>query len=583
MADGKIKSESYQLLRGINSKASPYVNGPMEFRDISNMNFISLGALTKRPGTTLYSGATIAGSINSGYEFSRLNGQSMIVVSANTNIYQVTNSGYNPFKSGLLNNGIFSFVTFVDRLFACNGQDFFKYDGNTTENYSLPAGITGWGATGFIGGSIVTGLTGTYVMSWGFLNDRGFLGPAANGITVTIDGVTFNSLVYYGLTTSPGYGITALALYRTSSSGILQTFTTYAPTVGATVVDIGFTLSSQAVPLSFQFTSLVPQYLAIFNNQLFMAGFSSLPSEVVWSEVGEPEAIDPGFDVQVRTNDGDVITGLAPYNNTLIITKRYSFHQLFGDNPDNFVFQQISDQYGCISNKAMVVYQNIIWFLDEKGIVQYDGSNFVIKSNAVEPFLKSMNIDAAIGKAVAVHAKFFNEVWFSIPINGSQTNNIVLVYDYIADAWTHYDGLNISALWIARGNLPTKTPFFGNYTGAVFNFGQSLMGDNGAAITCTFDSYFLQELGKTTESMYRRFYLDVNPILGVTLPINVNFRSNFGTTIQASRILYQNPFQSRVDFGISARSIQAEMISSSASFPLVVNGFTFEGRLQREV
>ena len=577
---------------GVNSKASPYVNGPMEFRDISNMNFISPGALTKRPGTTLYSGATIAGAIQSGYEFARLSGNSYIIATANTTAYTVTNTGYNAFKTGMLNNGIFSFVTFVDRLFACNGNDFFKYDGNSTENYSLPAGITGWGATGYIGASYAVtggitynlcGLTGPYVVSWGFVNDRGFFGPVAPGVTVVLDGITATSFAYYGITSPPGYGVTAIALYNTTSGGVQLTFATFAPIVGATIINPGATLTSQIASFAEQFTTLVPQYLAIFNNQMFMAGFSTLPSEVIWSEIGEPEAVDPGFDVEVRTNDGDVITGLKPYNNTLIVTKRYSFHQIFGDNPADFVFQQISDQYGCLSHRAMVVYQNLIWFLDEKGIVQYDGSNFTIKSNAVEPFLKAMNIDAAVNHAVAVHAKFFNEVWFAIPINGSTVNNIILVFDYLTGAWTHYDGLQLASLWMARGSLPGKTPMFGNYTGAVFNFGSSLFGDNGNAITCMFDSYFLQAFGRTTESMYRRFYLDVNQVIGVTLPITMNFKTNFGSTIQATRTMYQNPYQSRIDFGLSARAIQAELIASSATFPLVINGFTFEGRVQREV
>ena len=592
MADGKMKSESYQLLGGINSKASPYMNGPMEMRDISNMNFVSPGALTKRPGTTLYSGATVLGPIMSGVEFSRLSGNSYMVVSSNTNVYTVTNSGYNPFFTGALNNGIFSFVTFVDRLFACNGQNFFKFNGSNTENYSLPAGITGWGATGYLGASYAVtggitynlcGLTGPYVVSWGYVNDRGFFGPVAPGITVVIDGVTNTSFAYYGITTPPGYGVTAIALYNTTSGGVQLTFATFAPVVGATIINPGATLTSQIASFAEQFTTLVPQYLAIFNNQMFMSGFSTLPSEVIWSEIGEPEAVDPGFDVEIRTNDGDYITGMRAYNNTLIVTKKRSFFQIFGDNPADFVFQQISDQYGCLSNNAMVVYQNLIWFLDEKGIVQYDGSNFTIKSNGVEPIFKAMNIQAAQNTAVAIHAKFFNEVWFAIPINGSTVNNIIVVYDYLTGSWTHYDGLQLASLWMAQGSLPGKVPYFGNYTGAVFNFGSSMMGDNGNAITCMFSSCFLAPTGKTTENMYRRFYLDVNPIIGPTLPITMNFQQDFGTTIQVTRTMYQNPFQSRVDFGIPARSIQAQMIASSATYPLVVNGFTFESRVQREV
>jgi hypothetical protein len=229
----------------------------------------------------------------------------------------------------------------------------------------------------------------------------------------------------------------------------------------------------------------------------------------------------------------------------------------------------------------MVTFENKLWFLDSKGIVEYDSASFGICSNKVEPIFKSMNVDAAKENACAIHARDFNEVWFAIPCNGSTVNNCIVVYDYITNAWTHYEGIDLSSLWLARGQLSAKTPMFGNYSGAIFNFGASLMGDSGRGITCSFDTFFLASRGQTTENQYRRFYLNVDPILGITQPITVNFRTNYGTTIQATRTMYQNPFQSRADFGLSAKSIQAEVYQSSATLPFKVNGFAFESRFQR--
>lgn len=578
MSQPKEKSENPVILGGINSKASPYASGIREFRDINNMNFSTPGSLTKRPGTTLYVGATVSGRVTGGYEFEQLSGASYHIVTANTTAYTITNTGYVAVKTGLANGPLFDFVTFVDRMFACNGTDFFKFDGSNSSNVGLPNGMTGWGVTAVVGG----GLSGLYIASFGYLNDRGYHGPAANGITISLNGSTFGTIGYYGLSAPSGFGITAIALYRTSPNSIDLAGTTYIPAAGTTINDTGFPLTTRLAPTSYYFT-MIPRYIEIYNNQAFYAGFSSMPSSVAWSQIGEPEGIEPDFDVEFRTNDGDRVTGMKTYNGSLVVTKERSFHRITGDNPDNFLFQEISDQYGCLSNRAMVTFENKLWFLDSKGIVEYDSASFGVISNKIEPIFDNMNIAAARENAVAAHVKQYNEIWFAIPCDGATYNNCIIVFDYDVKAWTVYKGnnLQISSLWLAKGQLGIKSPFFGNYTGAIFNFGISLMGDNGKGITCSFDSGFLAARGQTTESMYRRFYLDVDPVLGVTQAITTEFKTNYGTTIQASRTMYQNPFQSRVDFGLSAKSIQVSVFHVSATLSCKINGFAFESRFQR--
>lgn len=583
MAYEKNKTESYDLLGGINSKASPYINGVMEFRDLMNVNFFSPGALTKRPGSDLYSGATVIGTISGGVEFERLNGSSYIVVTANTNAYQATPSGYSAFKTGLANNAIFDFVTFVDRLFAANGTDFFKYDGTNTTLYSLPPGATGFGITAIAGGSLPAG---NYVTGYGYFNDRGYFGPVSDGATITLDGMSFGSIGYYGLTTLLGYGITSLAFYRSETDSLDLAGTTFLPvgaglTTGLAFVDTGFPLTTQLFNDNVWFT-LAPRYMEIFNNQLFMAGFSSIPSTVYWSNIGEPEGIDPTFFAEFRTNDGDRVTGMKGYQGALVVTKERSFHVLGGDNPDNFFIKEVSDQYGCLSNRAMVVYENLLWFLDTKGIVEYTGANVHVISNQVEPIFQRMNIAAARDQAVGIHYRQYNEVWFSFPVDDSSVNNVVVVYDYLTKAWTRYDGVNPAVLFLAKGTLNNKTVFFGGYSGSLSYVSPSLMSDAGRAVTCLIDTRFAAPAGQTKELQWRRFYLDVDPILGITAPITIHFRTNYGVTIQLTRVMYQNPYQSRVDFGLPSRSIQAEIIQSSATLSFKVNGYTFESRFQRD-
>lgn len=583
MAYDLTHNESYQLLGGINSKQSPYEQSLMEFRDLTNLNFQVPGSLSKRMGSTLYLGATVQGRITGLYEFIRLNGASYLVATANTNAYNVTSS-FSAFKTGLNNGALFDFVTFVDRLFMCNGATggFFKYDGTNPYFYSLPVGATAsWSAAASAGGSIASGVSGRVLVGYGYVNERGYFGPVSNGITVTIGGSN-DAVTYSGLTLDvSGYGATAIALYRSSLNGVDLFFTTLAPIGTTTVVDTGFPLTVELANQNLFFT-LSPRYMEIYNNQLFLAGFSSAPSTVYWSEIGEPEGIDPTFFAEFRTNDGDRITGMKSYAGSLVVAKQKSFHRVTGDNPDNFSLQEISDQYGCLSNRTMVQWENYLWFLDEKGIVGYNGANIEIVSAKIQPVFDAMNVDAAIDNACAVFNRQQNELWFAIPCNGATINNCIVVYDTISKAWTKYEGLNTSSLAYARSRLSKQIPFYGGYTGNIFNFSTDLYGDNGNAITCLIKTNYLAARGQTNESQYRRFYLDVDPIIGITQAINVDFTSNYGSSVQASRTMYQNPFQSRVDFGIPARSIQAIVHHVSATLSYKVNGFAFTSRFQRD-
>jgi hypothetical protein len=572
------KIESYSNMGGINAKISIYLTGQHECRDLSNLNFQSIGALTKRPGSTLATGATVIGEITGGIEFTKLSGASFEVITAGTNAYVFQpGSVFTPVKSGLKNNALFSFVTFVDRLFCANGTDFFKFDGSNTSNFSLPPGQGAWGVTAVSGGSIPNG---TYVVGYGYLNDRGYLGPTATGITITLSGGN-GTIQYYGLTTPTGFGVTSLALYR-SNVGFNSLFgTTYAPIGTTTVLDTGFALNTVAANFNLWFT-LAPKFLEISNNMLFLSGISSMPSTVFWSDVGEPEGIDPTFFDEFRTNDGDVVTGMRAYNSALAVTKERSFHVVTGTDPTNLSVVQLSDQYGCISHRALVIFNNILWFLDPKGICEYNGANIGIVSNKVEPIFTRMNLAAARQNACAIHYKQFNEVWFCFPVDAATQNNVIVVFDYVSNAWTKYEGIIPAYIWLAFGNLAQKTAFFGSYSGSVSYFSASLFGDNGSAITCMIKSPYLAPMGETVTKQFRRFYGNVDTVSGASVAISLQFTQDFNDgTVSATGAIYQSPFQTRLDFGIPAKTISFAGYHVSASLPFRLEGYAFEARFQR--
>jgi hypothetical protein len=193
-----------------------------------------------------------------------------------------------------------------------------------------------------------------------------------------------------------------------------------------------------------------------------------------------------------------------------------------------------------------------------------------------------MNLPAAINKAVAVHNRPNNEIWFSFPIDGALVNNITAVYDYVAQSWTTYKGFNPSVLTLATGSLQNQTVFYGQ-TGSIHFFDESIENDNGAGITCMVQPRFVSNMGQSTEQQFRRLFLNVEPVAGVTQPIQVELFTNYSTVASASYTMYQAPFQSRIDFGLPAKTMSPKFYHSSASLSLKIFGFTVESRYQRSV
>lgn len=581
MAYEKIKTETYRNLGGINTKVSSYIQGPEEFKRLVNLNFSIPGSLTKRPGTTLSFGATVTGRITGIYEFERISGASYTIATANTNAYNVSGGSFNPFLTGLTNGAIFDFQTFVDRLFLCNGGAFQKYDGTNAYPVGLPGPSSIMGVAAAAGGSFNIGATTTFIFSYAFVNERGYIGPLQNGVTLFI--TVGDKVNITGLSAPSGFGISSILLFRSGPNSVDLYGTTYVNISSSTASDLGFPLQLNQPSNNNLYFTLSPKYIEIYNNQLFMAGFSSQLSTMYWSEIGEPEAIDPTYFAEVRTNDGDIITSMKAYQSDLVITKDRSFHRLTGDNPANFLLQQVSDQYGCLSNRAIVTFENYIWFLDSKGVVEYNGANVEIVSNKVEPIFASMNLTAARENACAIHYRQANEVWFAIPCNGATFNNCIVIYDYLTKAWTTYEGVNPSSLAMMSSYIGVKTPFIGGYTGNIFHFGASFTADNGQGFTCLAQSRFICPLGQSTEEQYRRLFLNINPIPGSSQAININLYTNYGSSVMLNRTMYQNPFQSRIDFGLPARSLSVECSHYSATLPFRLDGFVLESRYQRNV
>ena len=243
MAEPKNKSEYYALLGGINVKSSKYSaapialqnysTSPIEFLDLQNFNFNRPNSISSRDGMTNYCGldgnpaGASLGMITGVHEDAELSGFSMMVLAGMSNIMGYGSFGSTIFVANTRTSSaspvpLMDMETFVNHLFFCNGQVMQKYSASFgLENYTLPPGTLFTDNNGNPGNIYLTGSTylgapgasGYFGFAYGYLNDRGYLGPAINvgGISL-MPGL---GAVITGLTAPSGYGITAIAIYMT--------------------------------------------------------------------------------------------------------------------------------------------------------------------------------------------------------------------------------------------------------------------------------------------------------------------------------------------------------------------------------
>ena len=697
MPHERFKSENYNNLGGINTKASVYNTGQFEFLDLVNLDFQTPGALSQRWGSTMYVSQTFGAPITSLFEFIKINGASYVMIghtgglwsgattgnsqglsllaapqgatqSLPGDIYMIMGTPGSTYYPNAINGGIkykgsvenrfigndnnlymfhsspfgsnnsnFDFVTFLNHAFVANGGGFFKYDGSSLYSVGVPpvtASVSLSQFYGATGGNGISCVSGQYAIYASYINNRGVEGPVwplgclnTNGIAAasmaSMYGSTFVKVVF-DINTPLSYGISSINIYsfwaasslvlgtaafsydfwnksytlleNVAASGSTQTSYTFGTAQGMTTTanagaistsqeyqnfNFGLGVStSQRFYYSANFNNNYPSYLEVYQNRLFLAGFSSTPSTVWFSDVGEPEGYFEDYNFEVRTNDGDVIRAIKAYSTRLYILKFNSFHILYGDNPDNFYVQEVSLEYGCLNNRCAVVYDDILLFIDRKGVVKYSGSSIEILSNKVQEVFDSMNYSAAITEACMEHDKLRNQIVISLPINGSTTNNVMLVYDYLVGAWTKYDGPKLSALRSIHGRNNTKNLFAGSYSGVVSWFGPSFLADSGTGFTLYAKTRYLKPMGESTEEQYRKLYLNINAYSASTA-IQLDFLKDYGSSVVLGRTMVINGFQNVMNFGISARSLAFEMKTIQTSSLFKFYGFTIESRFQR--
>jgi len=213
----------------------------------------------------------------------------------------------------------------------------------------------------------------------------------------------------------------------------------------------------QHVSVGLGFTHMpAPEYAAYHQRRLVMpfkysvddtAGeFTSrgILDEIIVSDILDSDTYDQIYG-QYRFNAGtaDFNVGLHSFSDDkLLVFNRSSIHLVSGAGASANV-QLITNEVGCVARNSIIQVGNNVLFLSDNGVY---GANFqdlynlrgneVPLSSPIDPLIKRIN-RAVWDKSVGVY--FDNRYYLAVPLDGSQVNNAILIFNFINKQWESID------------------------------------------------------------------------------------------------------------------------------------------------
>ena len=254
-----------------------------------------------------------------------------------------------------------------------------------------------------------------------------------------------------------------------------------------TSLDVGFT----EAPVAEAGTDNIPnaENTLFFQNRLLVphtpaAGYKA--DHVAVSDILDYTSYDPVYNsFKINQGDSDNIRRLYKFNDTTVVvfkdTSIYAVSNLTGDWSQNAVLDQITTEYGLVGPRSVANTGDDLWFLSQRGVVslrqtelnKVQGVNQP-QSAPIQPIID--RIDFSVARETACGAYWRDRYYLSVPIDGSQQNNAVLVYDFLNQAWSGYDdgdAIKIKYLFIADFQ-GSEHLYYVDYSGTVglYEFGE---------------------------------------------------------------------------------------------------------------
>ncbi len=187
-------------------------------------------------------------------------------------------------------------------------------------------------------------------------------------------------------------------------------------------------------------------HLLSMHERIFAAnvnnGGTRYRSRIYFSDAGAAETWQTASWIDVSPDDGQQITALIAYGESILVFKESSVFVLSGVDPTSFTLYPLDAEVGTIAPQSAHANRSTLIFFDpRKGVFEFDGADFKkIDEKVMLHILDGINYSLAYKAAGYVYR---DKYYLSVPWGAATDNNRTFVYDTRTKAWTQYSyGVN---------------------------------------------------------------------------------------------------------------------------------------------
>ena len=240
--------------------------------------------------------------------------------------------------------------------------------------------------------------------------------------------------------------------------------------------------------------------------------------------------------IDIRKNDGDKITGLAIFQEVLIVFKERSIYQVTFDSSGNPTITPITYATGCVSHKSIVNVENDIYFLSREGMrVLGNEPQFFA---AIRTQVLSIRVQPVVdGIAKEFYARcnavYFDNKWImGHPTGTTSSITKCLVYDRRFQAYTVWESFDAMDMIKFINTDNSEDLYFLDDGGTqVYKRVDGTYADNGAGI----EAYVVSKAQDLGNPDITKFWVDIRLIFRrlngqITLTVYSDDGITVGTT-----------------------------------------------------
>ena len=256
-----------------------------------------------------------------------------------------------------------------------------------------------------------------------------------------LSGTTFNDVSSSTYNTASGnwwdfaqYGDRVIA---TNGSDNVQT---YVMRVDSEFSDM---ITSGETTLKAQTVSVLNEYIILGNTNDDTDG--QRPLRVRWSKLGDPTNFDTttgtgGFQ-DIGSDKATSVQRIVSGNTAAhIFLDREIWRMSYIGGQLVFSFNRVSDNIGTRAPRSVITIGGITYFLSESGFFSFDGQSLapIGDGKIDESLAEILNYDAISLVTATVDPRLKVILW-SVPVNGSETNNRIYAYNYARGTWSYIE------------------------------------------------------------------------------------------------------------------------------------------------